>query len=155
VPLVNLKREPVAQILSTVQSLQLDQRTRFCSKTIRQPNGHAFPQICAPAEFAGETAVNTAWRGARHSFAGQTGRSLVALRIIRCGYWLLLSVSGHTPSKVAPRQFGQEDATWPLLLLHQRQERSVTFLFHPFHGNEMEGGRVDGVALSSRRRRVG
>src|ERR1043166_3295299 len=42
-----------------------------------------------------------------------------------------------------------------LLLLQERQERFVAFLFHSFHWNEMEGGRVDGVALSGRRRPVG
>src|ERR1700722_8845174 len=42
-----------------------------------------------------------------------------------------------------------------LLFLQERQERFVTFLFHSFHWNEMEGGRVDGVALSGRRLRVG
>src|SRR5206468_9211459 len=42
-----------------------------------------------------------------------------------------------------------------LLFLQERQERFVTFVFHSFHWNETECGRVDGVAFSGRRRRVG
>ena len=42
-----------------------------------------------------------------------------------------------------------------LLFLQQRQERFVTFLFHSFHWDEMEGGRVNGVTLSGGRFRVG
>src|SRR5205823_2220410 len=42
-----------------------------------------------------------------------------------------------------------------LLFFQERQERFVTFLFHSFHWNEMEGGRVEGVALSGGRHRVG
>ena len=41
------------------------------------------------------------------------------------------------------------------LFLQKRQERFVTFLFHPFDWNEVEGGRVNGVALSGGRLRVG
>ena len=42
-----------------------------------------------------------------------------------------------------------------LLFLQERQERFVAFVFHSFYRNEMEGSRVDGIALSARRRRVG
>src|SRR6202162_3983078 len=41
------------------------------------------------------------------------------------------------------------------LFFQKRQERFVSCLFHSFHWNEMEGGRVNGVALSSGRLRVG
>ena len=34
-----------------------------------------------------------------------------------------------------------------LLFLQKRQERFVTFVFHLFDWNEMEGGRVNGVTL--------
>src|SRR5207247_9776371 len=43
----------------------------------------------------------------------------------------------------------------PLLFLQERQERFVAIVFHSFDRNEMEGGRVDGVALARRRSRVG
>src|SRR6266436_9340937 len=42
-----------------------------------------------------------------------------------------------------------------LLFLQKRQERFVTFIFHSFGWNEMEGGRVNGVNLSGGRFRVG
>src|SRR5947207_2006138 len=69
-----------------------------------------------------------------------------------------------TPSHYSSRascacpKFGIEQETArsaPLLFLQERQERFVAVVFHSFDGNEMEGGRVDGVALSSRRGRVG
>src|SRR5947207_8025742 len=41
------------------------------------------------------------------------------------------------------------------LFLHQRQERFVTFTFHSLDWNAMEGGRVNGVTLSTGRFRVG
>src|SRR5206468_12676142 len=42
-----------------------------------------------------------------------------------------------------------------LLFLQKRQERFVTFIFHSFDWNEMEGGRVNEVTLSGGRFRVG
>jgi hypothetical protein len=47
------------------------------------------------------------------------------------------------------------DPVRTLLFLQKRQERFVTFVFHLFDWNEMEGGRVNGVALSGGRLRVG
>ncbi|SRR5713101_345858 len=47
------------------------------------------------------------------------------------------------------------DPVRALLFLQKRQERFVTFVFHSFDWNEMEGGRVNGVTLSGGRFRVG
>src|SRR5450432_484758 len=42
-----------------------------------------------------------------------------------------------------------------LLLLQKRQVRLVMFQSHSFDRNELEGGRIEGVACSARRLRVG
>src|SRR5713101_8153173 len=47
------------------------------------------------------------------------------------------------------------DPVRALLFLQKRQERFVTFTFHSFDWNKMEGGRVNGVNLSGGRFRVG
>ncbi len=47
------------------------------------------------------------------------------------------------------------DLLQALFFLQKRQERFVTFIFHSFDWNEMEGGRVNGVSLSGGRFRVG
>src|SRR5438876_9744352 len=41
------------------------------------------------------------------------------------------------------------------LLLQEREVRFVRFRFHSIDRNEVEGGRIDGVAFSGRRLRVG
>jgi hypothetical protein len=43
---------------------------------------------------------------------------------------------------------------WTLFLLHKRQVRFVTSIFHFFDRDKMEGGRVNDVTLSRGRLRV-
>src|SRR5438874_4983517 len=59
----------------------------------------------------------------------------------------------HRPSNAALALYSAPVRA--LLFLHKRQERFVTFAFHLFDWNEMEGGRVDGVTLSGGRFWVG
>src|SRR5947208_15230125 len=59
----------------------------------------------------------------------------------------------HRPSNAALALYS--DPVRALLFLHKRQERFVTFTFHFFDWNEMEGGRINGVTLSGGRFRVG